>query len=521
MLATDMVLGEAVLTRVDRRIALSLRAVVPAMIVAAFLWRIFGRVDPADRFFDDFFYYLRPAQNWVGGAGSTFFPGELTNGYHPLWFLWLALLYWITGGGTIFFGLVDLSLMGLMVGFFFLFERFLQRVTGQRLAAAVGASVATLAITPKAMLGLEMALTVFAAALLLDYLSRKPLVDQTVRDAAVVGLLGAFLVLSRLDAVMLAPGLLVAVFPRWGWKRLAAVAVGATPVYLYLAFNLAVYGHLGTTSMTAKSLAFYWPPNWHFISVEAPARQVVEIGLVLLAVATAVLLRSSENVDGRRVALALTAAPVLQFAAQALMSGWRLYPWYVYFDFMVLGLTTALLVAQLRGTGVSGRVGIAVGAAALVIASFWFVAGIKPEKEQVAMAYTARRLKSFSVDHPGVYAMGDAAGTPTWMMNQPVVHLEGLMMSHAFLDRIRQGQPLEQVFRDYHVNYYLAVRPTGTDGNGCLHFVEPSPRQASPRAPGMAMTICKPPIEVIDWIGPGRGVAVRIYKVDPATGRVD
>jgi hypothetical protein len=125
---------------------------------------------------------------------------------------------------------------------------------------------------------------------------------------------------------MLAPGLLVAVFPRWAWKRLAAVAVGATPVYLYSAFNVAVYGHLGTTSMTAKSLAFDWPPNWHFIPVEAPARQVVEIGLVLLAVTTAVLLRSSENVDGRRVALALKAAPVLQFAARALMSGWRLYP---------------------------------------------------------------------------------------------------------------------------------------------------------------------------------------------------
>jgi hypothetical protein len=506
----------------DRRIALSLRAVVPAMIVAAFLWRIFGRVDPAERFFDDFFYYLKSAENWVGGAGSTFFPGELTNGYHPLWFLWLALLYRIAGGGTTLFALIDLSLMGLMVGFFFLFERFLQRVTGQQLAAAVGASVATLAMTPKAMLGLEMALTVFAAALLLDYLSRKPLADQTVRDAAIVGLLGAFLVLSRLDAVMLAPGLLVAVFPRWGWKRVTAAAVGATPVYLYLAFNLAVYGHLGTTSMTAKSLAVYWPPNWHFISVESPARQVVEIGLVLLAVTAAVLLRSSENVDGRRIALALTAAPVLQFAAQALMSGWRLYPWYVYFDFMVLGLTAALLVAQLRRMDVSRRLGIAVGVVALVIASVWFVAGVKPQDDQVGMAYTARRLKSFAADHPGVYAMGDAAGTPGWMMSQPIVHLEGLMMSHAFLDRIRQRQPLQQVFGDYHVNYYVAVRPTGTDGNGCLLFVEPSPQQASPRAPGMTMTICKPPIEYIDWIGsPNRGQGVRIYKVHPATGRVD
>jgi hypothetical protein len=175
--------------------------------------------------------------------------------------LWVALLYWVAGNGVIFFGLVDLTLMVLLIGFFFVFERFLRRVTGDRLAAAMGAAVAAVGLAVVARAGVEAALAAFAAAILLDYLSRKPLADQTVRDAAVVGLLGAFLVLARLDSVFLAPGLAVAVMGRWDWRRLSAVVVGAAPVYMYLLFNLAVYGHVGTTSMAAKSLDFTGRPT--------------------------------------------------------------------------------------------------------------------------------------------------------------------------------------------------------------------------------------------------------------------
>jgi hypothetical protein len=503
---------------IESRIVSALRAGAPVLIVCAYLWRIFGGVDPADRFGDDFFYYVVPAGNWIDGAGSTFFPGEPTNGYHPLWFLWVALLHRIAANDAIFFGLVDLTLMVLLVGFFFLFERFLRRITGERLGAVLGAAVAAILLSVISMPGVETALAAFASAMLLDYLSRKPLVDQTVRDAAVVGLLGAFVVLSRLDAAMLAPGLAVAVFSRWDWRRLIAAAVGAAPVYLYLGFNLVVFGHLGTTSMAAKSLDFYWPPNWWFLwhpsRVVAP---VVVIAVVVTSLAIAVMLRRSANADTRLIALALAAAPLLQLAAQALLSGWALFPWYFYFFFMALGMAVTLLFAALRRRNALRLVGIPLGAVMLVILPIVLVAGVTPDKWQVEIAAIGRRLQGFSVDHPGIYAMGDAAGTPGWMVERPMVHLEGLMMSHDFLNRIRQGQPLEQVFRDYHVNYYIAVRADGEDTHGCPQFAEPDPEQASPRAPHMAMTICNPPIEVIQ--AGTRYPEVRIYRIDPATGK--
>lgn len=503
---------------VEHRIVSVLRVVAPAVIVFFFLWRIFGGLDPVERFSDDFFYYAVPARNWVDGAGSTFFPGESTNGYHPLWFLWVALVYWVAGDGAIFFGILDLTLMVLLIGFFFAFERFLRRVTDDRLAAVVGAAVAAVSLTVVSRAGVEMALAAFAAALLLAYLSRKPLAEQTARDAAVVGLLGAFLVLARLDALFLAPGLLVAVISRWDRRRLAAMVAGGAPLYAYMVFNLVVYGHLGTASMTAKSLDFYWPPNSWFL--QFPSRTVmtgVVMTVVGVSVVVALMLRRCEDVDVRRIALALVFAPLLQLAAQALLSGWTLFPWYFYFFMMTLGVAAALIFGRLRRWNALRRLGITLGAIMLVLAGFGLVAGEKPDPWQHEAATNAARLQAFSADHPGVYAMGDAAGTPEWMTGLPIVHLEGLMMSPDFVDRIRERQPLEQVFRDYHVDYYVAVRPVGSPTDGCLQFAEPTPQQSSPRAPHLTMTICSAPVEVIQT---GDRNRLQIYRVDPTTGKV-
>ena len=44
---------------------------------------------------DDAFFYMKTAQQFAAGEGSTFDGFTSTNGYHPLWFLALAGLYWL------------------------------------------------------------------------------------------------------------------------------------------------------------------------------------------------------------------------------------------------------------------------------------------------------------------------------------------------------------------------------------------------------------------------------------------
>ena len=115
--------------------------------------------------------------------------------------------------------------------------------------------------------------------------------------------------------------------------------------------------------------------------------------MVLLAIAVVVLLRTSENFDGRRIALALTAAPLLQFVTQPFMSGWGRYPWYFYFDFMVLGLAAALTVARLGRTGIRRPISVSACAIAVVIVAFplSFTGGVHPNRD---IAQVARRLQA-------------------------------------------------------------------------------------------------------------------------------
>ena len=60
--------------------------------------------------------------------------------------------------------------------------------------------------------------------------------------------------------------------------------------------------------------------------------------------------------------------------------------------------------------------------------------------------------------HPGVYAMGDAGRSPL-LDDRAARRARGRPddVALTFVDRIRERQPLEQVFRDYGVNYYYTT----------------------------------------------------------------
>ena len=66
---------------------------VSGLLVVGTLGLIFWLVDPSewDRFFhDDSFFYIKTANNLAQGLGATFDGINQTNGFHPLYMLWLA-----------------------------------------------------------------------------------------------------------------------------------------------------------------------------------------------------------------------------------------------------------------------------------------------------------------------------------------------------------------------------------------------------------------------------------------------
>ena len=70
-------------------------------------------------FTDDFYYYLVTAKNFIESGFPTFDTINLTNGFQPLWFLFIVLLTYIFGDGVIFNSVIFLVIGSLSLLVFF------------------------------------------------------------------------------------------------------------------------------------------------------------------------------------------------------------------------------------------------------------------------------------------------------------------------------------------------------------------------------------------------------------------
>ena len=96
------------------------------------LFSLYGLILPVKKlqlfFPDDAYFYIKTAMNIRLGMGSTFDGLNATNGYHPLYLIWLCLAAWVKNlsapGGLYLVWILD-SL--LFVGFLYLLGRFLKK----------------------------------------------------------------------------------------------------------------------------------------------------------------------------------------------------------------------------------------------------------------------------------------------------------------------------------------------------------------------------------------------------------
>lgn len=106
------------------------------------------------------------------------------------------------------------------------------------------------------------------------------------------------------------------------------------------------------------------------------------------------------------------------------------------------------------------------------------------------MQAAAVDVEQFARTNPGVYAMGDRAGSVGYLLRDPVVQTEGLVMDREFLESVRQELPLERVLARYGTRYYVgnARRPVGQcfDASGAGASGHPFAASAG--------TFCGPPL---------------------------
>lgn len=450
---------------------------------------------------DDFFYYLKVAQNLVHGYGSTFNGLVATNGYHPLWFMMIATLsFFSTSAIAIKFFLSTALAVSTLATYFLcralMYRAGLKRYGTEGLLAGALACYCAIYSMHLYFSGMEVTLTIPLILLLACVLQREDLWSGGFGRFACLGLLVSAVVLSRLDTsilmALLFAGIVMhpALRGRIRREHLAGLTTGVIPLFVYFISNQIFFRTWLPVSGMAKQLKpGHYPTSeaWQSLFHKTPL-QLVNVAVVLAAICLLPLLFKRLTSIQSVLYSCLLVFPFLYLFILSCVSDWKLWDWYFY------GLRPAMCVALIlfatwRPTAQLLRNVYVTG----LVATAMFVYVAKMRRTSVGgqtMYQTAIFVQGFSATHPGVYAMGDRSGMVGYLLPDPLVQTEGLVMDRDFLDLVKRQTPLREALKQYGVHYYISVatKPYA----GCYRAAEPY--EAGPASPHMVAEFCEPPV---------------------------
>ena len=480
-----------------------------ALVILAAAINLFARLrSPALLSFyqDDAFYYFQIARNIAAHHFSSFDGIHPTNGYHPLWMLLLVCLNFVSSGRAFFALVQSIALLSFILSFLLARRIFRIYSSDPMLTQAAASAVALQCLLLQS--GMEATLAL-PAMLLVCWYRLRPQFRWTPGCAAAYGLLCACLVLSRLDSMIFVALLFLLDLlverrrTRKAWTSLACAALACIlPLLLYFLSNHVWFHVWMPISGEAKQLRLH---HWFTLATIraslgpigfAPWAFVIYPTALIFLVCVACLLRARAlRPTGATlsVCISLIAFPFVQFLSFWMLSDWPIWPWYLYsFPLAATGCMVLLFHTSSASQATQPRVAgpLLQGLVLLLFLLIAWTGTLDREQNRTSWYLFARDIEAFAASHNGIYAMGDCAGTTGYLIHQPVIQLEGLVMDAPFLDNIRKQRNLNQVLSEYNVRYYITIRADRSDG--CYRTIEPV--LAGADSPHMSGTFCQPPV---------------------------
>jgi len=141
---------------------------------------------------DDFYYYLITAKNFIELGFPTFDTINLTNGFQPLWFLFIVVITYIFGDGVIFNSVIFLAIGSLSLLVFFESKNYLiKQGYSEDASLFIGSFISFLTLFFSKG-GMEIALVNYFIILSLSFLNKNPLIFSVILFLTL---------LSRLDTI--------------------------------------------------------------------------------------------------------------------------------------------------------------------------------------------------------------------------------------------------------------------------------------------------------------------------------
>jgi hypothetical protein len=465
---------------------------------------------------DDFYYYLKVAQNLAHGRGSTFNGIVATNGYHPLYLLVIAAICRFTNSLDHILTAVWVLATAMTVVVFQFTYRILRCFSPRVPVCAAAACFLAVASLDLFRDGMEVTLVIPLALGLVLLMVRGE--EWTAWRCFAASLTAAAMVLARLDSALMVMALAVLLaFSRRAragltWRRAVAVMAGMMPVAIYLAVNVLHFHSLLPVSGEAKQLRLSHGFNGRAFSsaFDLSVHEHRHLVPAVLAVAGLLLLPlvMRQKSVSRRVALvAMLSLPWQQLVSLSFLSDWFIWSWYLYTLNLAACATLCLVLAAAEVRYTRAVVTIVFAATLLVGVAEARQMLITRRSEDLPNVTNGLRLAEFATTHPGTYAMGDLGGAAGYFLPYPMVQTEGLVMDRPFLDVIRRQENLLSVLRQYGVRYYVSSVDFKRD-RPCFHAAEPM--RAGPSSAHMRAVFCGQPLleyDVSYW-------RTRIYDLD-------
>jgi hypothetical protein len=480
-----------------------------------------------DEVSDDAFYYLKIADNILSNSISSFDGEFITNGYQPLWMLVLLGLGKAQSiKSTGFMVLLFTTILVLTT----LGSLFFYRLGGVLFSESslIGTLVYFFSALFLSKSGMEVSL-LFVFLPLFFLLLFKVKENSTAANYFWLGIGTSLLLLSRLDIILflatMAFCIVVFGFKKFAlsmgftWKKTLAGSAGLMPFLCYLLYNLTIYGNAIPISGRAKTLRLEGGISQtgllSLLSTTTHDKIILLITLVwVLSIPLALIFIKKEADLLRRITiLSVFLFPVLFYIYYLVVSDWPFWLWYYYpivfaFSLGVLLFEDFILrripVIRECHTKVIAPVFVLLLATAAVIMLHSKPAEFIPNPLHDA----AIQIKDFSDQHPGVYAMGDRAGVVGFMLDSPVIQVEGIVGDENLLDSISTSRNLLDFLKERSVSYYIATNPKKV--SSCWSIEEP--KIPGPVAPRMKSQICYDP--VFTYTARLDDVTTMIFKVD-------
>ena len=442
---------------------------------------------------DDFLYYLKVAQNIARGNGSTFNGIVSTNGYQPLWLGIIVLLSYVTEAPKAIFGFLALTGWVAAVTTFMLARKILQTSSVRPLLVFSLSAWTTLYSVTIFFYGMEVTFTVPLLLGLVCVLRDIAWLAESPSHTFVLGLMLSAMVLSRIDTLilgaMILAGILVSPSLR-GLIRpplLLGLIFGLLPLVGYFLLNHFLFHTWLPVSGMAKELR-----SNHLPSIE-PWRvffhPLAGCFAAVLVTAMVLLPRIRRNLTAmeRVVFPAVILFPFIYYFILSCVSDWTLWGWYYYpirsalcVSFLIF-CTYPPLARIIQGSLITGILVLSV--AVCLFFMRW-------TRQQTDIYAASLEIREFASTHPGTYAMGDRAGRVAYLISNPVIQTEGLMMDREFLRFIERQTPLRNVLAHYKVRYYVAT--AYEPFIGCFQAAEPA--KAGPDSAHMRAEFCERPL---------------------------